>query len=111
MATGERRRHPRIPIRLPISHRPAESTGHRHDYDFTTDVGPRGVHFFTGGGAPAIGERLAVELSIPPGVGYFPYAGKVRGVATVLRCTPAAQTSLARWSVAARFDRPLDLEF
>jgi len=80
-------------------------------HDFTTDVGPRGVHFLTADGAPEVGEGLAVELTIPPGVGHFPYAGKILGLATVLRCCQAARTPSPCWSVAVRFDRPLHLEF
>jgi len=62
------------------------------------------------GKAPSIGAKMELELTIPPGEGHFPYAGKVRGTGTVLRCgrIPSDQP---RWGVAARFDEPLALDF
>ncbi len=110
MSTTERRRHPRISIRLPITHQPAGADGDC-SRDFTSDISPGGVRFVTAGDAPEVGRRLTIELSIPPGMGHFPYAGKIHGLATVLRCEAAARSPLPCWSVAAQFGRPLHLEF
>lgn len=107
--SGERRRYPRLAISLPIGHRPVGSAGQLR-CDFTLDIAPGGVHFSVAGSSPKVGDRLDLELMVPPGEGYSPYEGKVRGVATVLRCKAAAPGP-SRWMVAAKFDQPLNLEF
>ena len=110
MAGGERRKHPRLRIRLPISYRPAGALANTFRQDYTTNIATGGVQFLLAGQAPKPGERLELELSVPPGEGHFPYAGRIRGNGTVLRCQAAGQ-SQQRWAVAARFDVPLALEF
>jgi len=81
------------------------------EHDFTTDVAAGGARFVLSGPAVAVGERMELELNIPPGDGHFPRAGTVRGTATVLRCEPAASTGRSRWAAAVRFDEPLTLDF
>lgn len=115
MAQYERRRHPRLAICLPVSHRPADGQGlddppaERHDV--TIDVAPGGVYFSMAGQAPAVGSKLHMELTVPPGEGHFPYPGRIRGLGTVLRCRQVSDTPPGRWVVAARFDEPLALDF
>ena len=111
MMQGDRRRNPRLPIRLQVAHRPAGALNTAFRQDFTTDVAAGGTRFILVGGAPEVGSRLELELSIPPGEGHFPYAGKIRGAATILRCEPASADAPGRWAVAARFDEPLELDF
>ena len=123
MGQSERRRHPRLPIRLPIAHRVmgAEPPNQRHD--FTIDIAAGGVYFSVTDPPPDVGQKLQFELAIPPGEGHFPYAGKIRGLATVTRREPFGfahgpepvegplGAAAQRWTVAASFDKPLDLEF
>ena len=64
---------------------------------------------------PEARSLLSVEMTIPPGEGYFPYEGRVRGVAEVLRCelmgAPDTSPGSRRVGVAARFREPLKLAF
>jgi hypothetical protein len=72
--------------------------------DFSRDLPP-----------PEANSLLSVEMTIPPGEGYFPYEGHVRGIAEVLRSEPLASPEGAsgsrRVGVAARFREPLKLAF
>jgi hypothetical protein len=111
MPRDERRRHPRIALRLPIRCAATGEPPPEKGADYTLDVAPGGVCFSTIGWAPPSGGRVSLELSIPPGEGYFPYTGKIIGAATVLRCQKAPGVAPARWVVAARFDQPLNLQF
>ena len=111
MVTGEKRRNPRLAIRLPIAHRPAGELTAAPKNTFTTNVSPGGVQFITNGDAPEIGSKLEMELIVPPGEGHFPYVGRILGIGTVLRCASANSPSHPRWTVAAKFDDPLSLEF
>ena len=111
MAIGERRRHPRLAIRLPVAHRPAGALEHAFCHDFTTNISPAGVQLIVGGQAPAIGAKIELELTVPPGEGHFPYSGKIRGVAAILRREKIRSGPTPRWTLAGRFDQPLDLDF
>lgn len=111
MATGERRRHPRLAIRLPVAHGPAGALAHAFRHDFTTNISPGGVHLIVIGQAPSIGTKIELELTVPPGEGHFPYPGKIRGVAAVLRREKICSRPTPRWALAGRFDQPLDLDF
>ncbi len=111
MTSSERRQHPRLAIRLPVAHRPAGEMEALSHQAFTTDIGPGGVRFLTKGQANEIGDKVAVELTVPPGEGYFPYSGKILGVGTVVRCQAIESTEHPRWAIAASFDQPLALDF
>lgn len=62
---------------------------------------------------PEVNSLMAVELTVPPGEGYFPYEGRVRSVAEVLRCErlDGPEAPSRRFGVAARFREPLKLAF
>lgn len=115
MTSRERRSHPRCVVRLPLVHRPAHDdgalpkTGQSDGY--TSDIGPGGVRFVTSCSAIQIGDRILLEVSVPPGEGTFPYGGKVLGTGTVARCSLLDAGPVGRWSVAAKFDEPLSLDF
>ena len=110
MGSAERRKHPRLKIRLPISYRPAETLASVFNQDYTTNIATGGIQFLLAGGAPKPGDRLEMELAVPPGEGHSPYEGRIRGNATVLRCQTWGRGH-KRWAVAAKFDEPLALEF
>ena len=115
----EQRQHRRLEIRLPLEcHRLHE--GESHALRSTTrNISTGGVYFEAELSdslpPPEATSLLSVEMTIPPGEGYFPYEGRVRGVAEVLRCEPLAATdpssSSRRVGVAARFREPLKLAF
>lgn len=120
VSRDERRAHPRLAIRLPVAYRPVGSPNGAFHHHYTTNVGPGGIQFTLLGTGPLVGDRLEVELSIPPGEGHFPYAGRIRGNGTVVRCQPSSRGlpnaanrvgGPQRWAIAARFDEPLALEF
>ena len=110
MDGSERRKHPRLKIRLPVSCRPAGALTTPFQQSYTTNIASGGVQFLHAGEAPKPGQELEMELVVPPGEGHFPYEGRIRGNGIVLRCQPADEDR-QRWSVAARFDEPLALEF
>jgi hypothetical protein len=110
MGSSERRQHPRLKIRLPISYRPVDGRASVFCQDYTTDIATGGIQFLLGGKEPNPGDRLEMELSVPPGEGHSPYEGRIRGNATVLRCQTWGRGH-KRWAVAAKFDEPLALEF
>ncbi len=113
MASETRRRHPRLTIRLPVAYRPANRGNAPWRRDLTTDIAVGGVRFLTAGDTLQTDDRLELELTIPPGEGYFPYAGKIRGTATVIRLGAAGNDRGVPGlsAVAARFDDPLALDF
>ena len=111
MAARRRRQHPRLTIRLPVAHRPAASLAVHLRHDFTTDISAGGTQLVVTGRPPPVGEKMELELTIPPGEGHFPYSGKIRGVGTVLRSEPVRPGPGAPWAVATRFDQPLNLDF
>ncbi|NQU76750.1 MAG: PilZ domain-containing protein [Planctomycetes bacterium] len=111
MNTGERRRYPRLAMRLPVTHRPAGQIGGNLSGDFTTNVAAGGVYFVTACPQWRCGQKLDIELDVPPGEGHFPYAGRCRGLATVVRCEPVSSDCRGRWGVAARFDETPNLDF
>ena len=115
----ELRQHRRLEIRLPLEcRRLIEGEGHALR-STTRNISTGGVYFEADISRdlppPETNSLLSVEMTIPPGEGYFPYEGHVRGIAEVLRCEPLAspESALAsrRVGVAARFREPLKLAF
>jgi hypothetical protein len=111
----EQRQHRRLDIRLPLECHPL-SSGEGHALRSTTrNISTGGLYFEADISdelpPPEAHSLLAVELTIPPGEGYFPYEGRVRGVAEVLRCEPLGSTAARRVGVAAKFREPLKLAF
>lgn len=111
MGRMERRRHPRLPICLPIAHRSPQDEAGAERHHFTLDVAAGGVCFAGVGPQPAVGQKLLVEMTVPPGEGHCPYVGRVHGLGTVLRCVPLNKADVGRWTAAAKFDAPLQLDF
>lgn len=86
----------------------------------TRDISTGGVYFEAelgnGVGPGDLAGPLDVELTVPPGDGYFPYEGRVRGVIDVVRCdsiTDAASGSASgrRVGIGGSFREPLQLAF
>jgi hypothetical protein len=115
----EQRQHRRLEIRLPLEfHCPSQGDEHVLR-TITRNISTGGVYFEADISdqlpPPPAHSLLAVEMTIPPGEGYFPYEGRVRGLAEVLRCEPLSTTENAptsrRMGIAARFSEPLKLAF
>lgn len=79
----------------------------------TRNVSPHGLYFETPCVDLKAGSTIDVQLTVPPGEGYFPYAGRVNGTAEILRVDliPGYDTTPARIGVAARFSNTLKLVF
>jgi len=67
---------------------------------------------------PEVGSTLDIDLTVPPGDGYFPYQGRVTSVAEVVRSGQPEEESQGgeqhvrrRIGVAARFCDDLKLTF
>lgn len=115
----ELRQHRRLEIRLPLEcHRLDQGEGLALR-STTRNISAGGVYFEADTTdafpPPKPRSRFAVEMTIPPGEGHFPYEGHVRGVAEVLRCesltSPENHRGTRRVGVAARFSEPLKLVF
>jgi len=87
----------------------------------TDDISSGGLYFelplFEGISAPQVSSMMNIELTIPPGDGYFPYEGRVNSVAEVMRCESlsgpgGSDTDMpGRMGIALKFQRPLKLTF
>jgi len=117
----ERRQHRRLGIHLPLEFYPVDGGPQHAQRTVTTNISTGGLYFeldlMEEALAPALRSLLNVEMTVPPGDGYFPYEGRVSSVAEVVRCRPLARPDRAGSEshpvvgVAARFRDPLKLAF
>ena len=86
----------------------------------TSNISTGGIYFeadvSNGVSRLAVDALLDIELTIPPGEGHFPYEGRVKSVAEVVRWEELQDVNgvgAGRWrvGVAARFREPLKLAF
>ena len=109
MSARERRKHRRVSLRLPL----LEVEGlARTDSDhalWTSNVSAGGMYFQTATEPfPAEGSQLHFEILVPPGEGYSPAEGTIRGLGRIVRSLPLPQGKVG---VAVRFTQPLHLTF
>lgn len=114
----ERRRHRRLPIQLPLICRAPDALERILVRSKTVNVSTGGLYFETLSDEVQAGQRLELELTVPPGDGHFPYQGRVTANARVIRVTdlPAKSSAeglahLPRRGVAATFSTGLRLSF
>lgn len=115
----ERRQHRRLAIQLSLECHRLDGEQTSVLRSTTRDISTGGLYFEAdvpdGLPLPGAASLLAVELTVPPGEGHFPYEGQIHSVAEVLRCEPLAATAgkhrSRRVGVAARFREPLKLAF
>ena len=115
MESNEKRKFKRLPIKLDLSYRKADSTAKKSHIGCTVNVSPGGLYFETAADVFKLGSLLKVELSIPPTSGLLEFGGSISGLGKVLRAHtisgPHTDTKLpsVRSGVALEFCRPLKL--
>ena len=85
MARPERRKHRRLPIKIPLSCSKIGSTAEKAHKGLTVNVSPGGLYFQTPATTFKGGSLVRVELSIPPTTGVLEFGGTISSFAKVLR--------------------------
>jgi hypothetical protein len=112
MAKPERRRHRRLPIKIPLSCSKVGSTTEKARKGVTVNVSPGGLYFQTLTATFKAGSLTRVELSIPPTTGVLELGGTISSFAKVLRtqriqdCHASTGLSSGKYGVALQFCRP-----
>lgn len=83
----ERREHRRLGIRLPLEFALRGREEGLVYRTITRNVSTGGIYFEIEGDRLKKGDKLDVELTVPPGT-HFPYQGRVSTVAQVVRVVP-----------------------
>ena len=112
MRPKERRQYRRTDLRLPISRIGTSGEGVPGEF-WTGNISAGGMYFRAGGQAGrllAVGAELSFELAVPPGGGYSPSAGTVRGVGRIVRAEQM-QDEPGAVGLAVRFSRALSIDF
>lgn len=110
----ERRAHRRMEIRLPVECRADVASETSIVRSITRDVSTGGMSFESDAADFQVGDRLRIDLTVPPAEGVSPYQGRASCRAEVLRVhrIPAAGAgSIERHLIATRFLGKLRLEY
>ena len=110
----ERRQHRRLEIRLPLQYAPTDDVGGNVCRTVTKNISTGGLYFETDDLDIQPGMMVALELTVPPGEGHFPYQGHITSVGQVVRVDPLraeSRTAPRRVGVATRFREGLKLSF
>lgn len=123
----ERRRHRRLTLHWPIECTANLDQRRRVFRGVTENISAGGVYLRAShnrdDAAPATGALLDVAFTVPPGEGHFPFEGRVRGRARVIRCEPIrspvpadraaapAHEGSDRLGIAVAFEQPVQLVF
>ena len=102
----ERRAHRRMDIRLPVECRKATGDQTLVIRTIAQNVGTGGLYLELDSADFEVGDRLQIELTVPPAEGVSPYQGRARCSAKVLRVTPVEDgriEGIRRYGVAAQF--------
>ena len=111
MAKPERRRHRRLPIKIPLSCSKVSETAQKARKGLTVNVSPGGLYFQTLAAFRA-GSLVRIELSIPPTTGVLELGGRISGFAKVLRThriedsRTSTRPSANKYGVALEFCQP-----
>ncbi len=103
---AERRTHKRLQIRLPVECRKDDDGRRSLVRTITQNVSTGGMYLELDSCDFQAGDRLQVELTVPPAEGVSPYQGRAECTAEVLRAEPVASFepgSVDRIGVAVRF--------
>lgn len=107
MVETERRQHRRLQIQLPVEFYPESQGRQAACRTITKDISSGGIYFEVDGEPLKKGTRVHLELTVPPGA-HFPYEGRVKSTADVVRIEriqPAddhADAPSARFGIGAR---------
>jgi hypothetical protein len=109
----DRRHYHRLDMRLPVEVLPVGVAPAAPIRTTTRNVSAGGIYFEAPADVLEAGGEVHLSLSVPPGAGYFPYAGRGTGIAEVVRLDPIGPEGHghARVGVAARFSQPLKFVF
>ena len=113
MSRSDKRKYKRLPIKLDLSYRKADSTAKKSCAGCTVNVSPGGLYFETAADVFKLGSLLKVELLIPPTSGLLEFGGIISGLGKVLRTHTISgsrkDTELpsVRSGVALEFCQPL----
>jgi len=109
----ERRSYKRLEMHLPVEVVHVGASPAVPIRSTTRNVSPCGIYFDAPAGLLEVGNEVHFSLSVPPGPGYSPYAGRGTGVADIVRidALPSAEHETPRVGVAARFSQPLKFAF
>jgi len=120
-SASDRRRHRRLDIPLAIECSLCGVEPVHRLRGTTSNISTGGLYFETETVLEAVTitpqSLLNLELTVPPGEGYYPYEGHVKGVIEVTRCEELARGRSGvsqqgrRIGVAGRFRKPLQLAF
>jgi hypothetical protein len=112
MASLERRRHRRLPMKISLSCSKVGSPAEKARKGVTANVSTGGLYFQTLAATFRGGSLVRVELSIPPTTGVLESGGTISSFARVLRThkTQDSDTSTgfssSKYSVALEFCQP-----
>jgi hypothetical protein len=112
MASPERRKYRRLPIKIPLSCGKVGSTAEEAPKGLTTNVSPGGLYFQTLATTFRLGSLVRVELSIPPTTGVLELGGTISSFARVLRIDKIQDSrksiglSSSKYGVAVEFCQP-----
>ncbi len=115
MGGSDKRKYKRLPIKLDLSYRKADSAAKKSHAGCTVNVSPGGLYFETAADVFKLGSLLKVELSIPPTSGLLEFGGSISRLGKVLRTHTISgsrtDTELpsVRSGVALEFCQPLKL--
>lgn len=102
----DRRRHQRLRIRLPVEFRKCDGGSASVLRTITQNVSTGGVYVELDSPEFQLGDRVEVELTVPPAEGVSPYPGRASCPAEVLRIQSLdadEQGGFKRFGIAARF--------
>lgn len=102
----ERRRHPRLHIRLPVECRTKGEGSDLIVRTITQNVSTGGMYLELESADYQVGDRVSLEMTIPPRDGVSAYPGLARCMAEILRVrpiSPGSATTPERVGIAARF--------
>lgn len=102
----DRRGSRRLELRLPVELRMADGEASTLVRTITRNISTGGLYVELDRADFSPGDRLNIELTVPPAEGVSPYPGRASCTAEVVRCTPLAadsKTNLDRVGIAARF--------
>lgn len=109
---AERRKHKRLPIRLPLFCQRVGLSSEKSYLGTTVNVSTGGLLFMSNSEELTEGDLLMVELSVPPTAGLLEFGGRISSFARVLRSTDVqasftTSSSLpARRGIAVQFCQP-----